>query len=95
MQAADRISRRRMFEILGAAGGLSLAGRVRLAWAQSTKRIERLAPELDAIIDISGGKVSRRIGNQWIGVEIDQIRFSISIELSSRFCFIDGCQSPG
>ena len=76
MQAGDRISRRRMFEILGTAGGLALAGRVRGAWAQSAKRIERLAPELDAILDTSqsirelatgfGGDIGPAEGPVWI-----------------------------
>ena len=52
MHADHGISRRRMLEMVGA-GGLALAGGARLAWAQSAKRIERLAPELDAIIDTS------------------------------------------
>src|SRR6188508_907485 len=50
---AQTISRRRLFEMLGAAGALALAGPARTAWTQSTKRIEQLAPELDAIIDSS------------------------------------------
>ena len=76
MQAGDRISRRRMFEILGTAGGLALAGGARVAWAQSAKRIERLAPELDAIIDTSqsirelatgfGGDIGPAEGPVWI-----------------------------
>ena len=76
MQAGDRISRRRMFEILGTAGCLALAGGARGAWAQSAKRIERLAPELDAIIDTSqpirelatgfGGDIGPAEGPVWI-----------------------------
>src|SRR6478735_1408371 len=50
---AHTISRRRLFEMVGAAGALAFASPVRTAWTQSTKRIERLAPELDAIIDTS------------------------------------------
>ncbi len=53
MQAGHGISRRRMLEMAGAAGGLALLGGATGAWAQGTKRIERLAPELDAIIDAS------------------------------------------
>jgi gluconolactonase len=76
MQAGNRISRRRMFEILATTGGIALAGRARLIWAQSAKRIERLAPELDAIIDVSqpirelasgfGGDVGTAEGPVWI-----------------------------
>jgi len=42
-----------MFELVAAASGLMVAGRIREAWAQGGTRIERLAPELDAIIDTS------------------------------------------
>ncbi|HEY5616686.1 MAG TPA: SMP-30/gluconolactonase/LRE family protein [Vicinamibacterales bacterium] len=76
MHVGDRISRRRMFEIVGAAGGLTLLGRARGAWAQSAQRIERLAPELDAIIDTSqsirelatgfGGNAGPAEGPVWI-----------------------------
>jgi gluconolactonase len=73
MQAGHGISRRRMLEMAGAAGGLAL---VRGAWAQGAKRIERLAPELDAIIDTSqsirelatgfGGDIGPAEGPVWI-----------------------------
>jgi len=53
MQARDGISRRRMLEMAGAAGGLALISGASRAWAQGAKRIERLAPALDAIIDAS------------------------------------------
>jgi len=76
MQAGRGISRRRLLEIVGAAGGFALAGGVSGAWAQSTKRIERLAPELDAIIDTSqsiselatgfGGDIGPAEGPVWI-----------------------------
>ena len=75
MQAGDGISRRRMLEMAGA-GGLALVGGARRAWAQSAKRIERLAPELDAIIDASqsirelatgfGGDIGPAEGPVWI-----------------------------
>jgi gluconolactonase len=52
MQPHHGISRRRILEI-AAMGGFALVGRAGGAWAQGTKRIERLAPELDAIIDPS------------------------------------------
>ena len=65
-----------MFEMVGAAGALALAGGARGAWAQSAKRIERLAPELDAIIDTSqpirelatgfGGDIGPAEGPVWI-----------------------------
>src|SRR6266404_1049285 len=50
----QRISRRRMLELAGAAGGLALAlpyGRA--ARAQVVKRIDTFAPEFDKIIDTS------------------------------------------
>jgi gluconolactonase len=53
MQAGHGISRRRMLEMTGAAGGLALIGGASGVWAQGAKRIERLAPELDGIIDAS------------------------------------------
>src|SRR5678815_775347 len=73
---AHRISRRHLFEMVGAAGALALGGPARTAWAQGTKRIERLAPELDAIIDTSqmirelasgfGGDTGPAEGPVWI-----------------------------
>ena len=76
VQAGDGISRRRMLEMVGAAGGLALAGGARGAWAQSAKRIERLAPELDGMIDSSqsirelaagfGGNLGPAEGPVWI-----------------------------
>jgi gluconolactonase len=75
MQARDPISRRRMLEMVGAAGSLALVG-ARRAWAQSARRIERLAPELDAIIDTSqmirelatgfGGDIGPAEGPVWV-----------------------------
>jgi len=75
MQVRDRISRRHLFEMVGAAGALAFAG-TRTALAQGAKRIERLAPELDAIIDASqtirelatgfGGDVGPAEGPVWI-----------------------------
>jgi gluconolactonase len=76
MQARDRFSRRRLFEMVGAAGALALAGPMRLARAQGAKRIERLAPELDAIIDTTqsirelatgfGGDIGPAEGPVWV-----------------------------
>src|SRR5882672_9343200 len=73
---SDTISRRRLFEMVGAAGALAFAGGARGAWAQSGKRIERMAPELDAIIDSSqqirelatgfGGDIGPAEGPVWI-----------------------------
>ena len=73
MQPGHVISRRRMLEIVGAAGSLAFA---RGAWAQGAKRIERLAPELDAILDTSqsirelatgfGGDIGPAEGPVWI-----------------------------
>jgi gluconolactonase len=76
MQAGHGISRRRMLEMVGAAGGLALAGGASRTWAQGAKRIERLAPELDGIIDTSqsirelatgfGGPVGPAEGPVWV-----------------------------
>src|SRR5215831_6691832 len=46
------ISRRHLLELAGAAGGLALASGMP-AWAQAGKRIEKLDPALDKIIDTS------------------------------------------
>jgi gluconolactonase len=76
MQTSHAISRRRMLQIVGAAGGLGLVGGASGAWAQAAKRIERLAPELDAIIDTSqmirelatgfGGDIGPAEGPVWV-----------------------------
>ena len=76
MQTGHAISRRRMLKIVGAAGGLGLVGGASGAWAQGAKRIERLAPELDAILDASqmirelatgfGGDIGPAEGPVWI-----------------------------
>jgi gluconolactonase len=65
-----------MLEMVGAAGGLALVGGATGAWAQGAKRIEKLAPELDAIIDTSqtirelatgfGGDIGPAEGPVWI-----------------------------
>src|SRR6516225_12486363 len=47
------ISRRRMLAISAAAGTFAIGGGYRTAAAQAAKRIERLDPALDAIIDAS------------------------------------------
>ena len=97
MQSADGISRRRMLEMVGA-GGLALAGGARRAWAQSAKRIERLAPELDAIIDTSqairelatgfGGDIGPAEGPVWIS-EGRYLLFN-DIQTSRRMKFTPG-----
>jgi gluconolactonase len=76
MDARHGISRRRLFEMVGAAGSLALVGGARTAWAQAAKRIERLAPELDAIIDTTqqirelangfGGDIGPAEGPVWM-----------------------------
>src|SRR5882672_964443 len=76
MLSGDGISRRRMLELVGAAGGLALVRGASSAWAQSARRIERLAPELDGIIDPSqsirelaagfGGDIGPAEGPVWI-----------------------------
>ena len=53
MEMDRGISRRRMLAMSAAAGGLALGGDVGRAFAQTDKRIEQLAPELDKIIATS------------------------------------------
>jgi sugar lactone lactonase YvrE len=52
MPSGNEISRRRMLELAGAAGGLAIGG-WRGAQAQGAKKIEQLAPELDQLISTS------------------------------------------
>lgn len=76
MHAPHRLSRRRLFTMVGAAGTLAFTRRSQVAWAQGAKRIERLAPELDAILDSSqsirelatgfGGDIGPAEGPVWI-----------------------------
>ena len=98
MPPGDGISRRRMLEMVGAAGGLALVSGTRAAWAQTTKRIERLAPELDAIIDTSqairelaagfGGDIGPAEGPLWIA-EGRHLLFN-DIHTSRRMKFTPG-----
>src|SRR5207248_1067918 len=53
MRAQHGISRRQMLAISAAAGSLTFGSSFRDASAQGGKRIERLDPALDAIIDVS------------------------------------------
>ena len=53
MGAQHAFSRRHMLAISAAAGSLAVCGGNRSAGAQAAKRIERLDPALDAIIDTS------------------------------------------
>src|SRR5258705_13664504 len=76
MQSSVRLSRRRLFEMVGAAGALAFAGGARGAWGQSGKRIERMAPGLNAHIDSSpqnrelapgfGGDIGPARGPGWV-----------------------------
>src|SRR5436190_4667650 len=75
MQPPYGMSRRRLLEI-AVMGGFTLVGGAGRAWAQGAKRIERLAPELDAIIDTTqsirelatgfGGDIGPAEGPVWI-----------------------------
>jgi gluconolactonase len=76
MRAQDaNISRRLMLTMAGAAGGLALAG-ARGGFAQGAKRIEKLDPALDGILDVSqpiqelasgfGGDLGPTEGPVWI-----------------------------
>jgi len=49
----SRISRRRMLQMAATAGSLAVTAGMRSARAQAAKRIEQLAPELDAIVSTS------------------------------------------
>ena len=72
----DEISRRDVFSMAGAAGGLALTGAFRGAWAQGSMRIEQVAPELAKLIDSVepirmlgdgyGGDVGPAEGPLWI-----------------------------
>jgi gluconolactonase len=71
----ERMSRRRMLELAGAAGSLAVLG-PRAASAQASKKIEQMAPELGGIIDTAqqivelsngyGGDVGPAEGPLWI-----------------------------
>ncbi len=75
MRNLNGLSRRSMLQITGAASALSLLGERAIA-AQAAKRIEKFAPELDAIIDTSqpivelangfGGDIGPAEGPVWI-----------------------------
>jgi len=98
MQARLTISRRRLFAMVGAAGAFAFVGGARIASAQSAKRIERLAPELDAIIDSSqtirelatgfGGDIGPAEGPVWIA-EGHYLLFN-DIQTSRRMKFTPG-----
>ena len=70
------ISRRRMLKLAGGAGAVALCARYIPARAAEPRRIEKLAPELDAIIDTSqpivqlgtgyGGDIGPAEGPLWI-----------------------------
>jgi gluconolactonase len=72
----NTVSRRDVFGIAGAAGGLLITGGFRDAWAQAAQRIEQLAPELGSIIATSerisqladgyGGDIGPAEGPLWI-----------------------------
>ena len=53
MRASNKYSRRQLLKMVGAAGGLAMAGGIRGAWAQAAKRIEQLDPGLDRILAAS------------------------------------------
>jgi gluconolactonase len=46
-------SRRRVLEMAAAGAGWAITGGARHAWAQTSKKIEQLAPELDKLISVS------------------------------------------
>ena len=52
MEATQKISRRRLLKMAGAAGALAVGG-LRGAWAQAAKRIEQLDPALEHILSSS------------------------------------------
>ncbi len=53
MRAFNVVSRRDMLRMAGAVGGLAVTGGFGRIWAQATRKIESMAPELDRIIATS------------------------------------------
>src|SRR5262245_48918369 len=53
MREASGISRRKLLQLAGAAGAFATTGGLRRVWTQGGARIERLAPELDAVVSTS------------------------------------------
>jgi hypothetical protein len=65
MRAQNGISRRHILALSAAAGSLAIGSGLREASGQAGKRIERLGPSLDKIIDTS--QPIRELGAQWPG----------------------------
>ena len=53
MHASNFLSRRDMLRMAGTVGGLAVTGGIPTLWAQSARKIESMAPELDRIISTS------------------------------------------
>ncbi len=80
-----RVSRREMVCMVGAVGGLATLGAGRSAWAQPAKSIERIARELDDLVDTTapirelasgyGGPLGPAEGPLWIA-EDNQLLFN-------------------
>ena len=76
MRASQRLSRRDMMKLAGAAGGLAIPGATTSVFAQAARKIESMAPELANIIATSepirelatgfGGDIGPAEGPLWI-----------------------------
>jgi gluconolactonase len=98
MAIGNAFSRRHVLTMAGAAGGIALVGGVPAAWAQSATRIEKLAPELDKILDTAqpivelakgyGGDIGPAEGPVWIK-EGGYLLFS-DIQTSRRMKYTPG-----
>ena len=76
MHASQRLSRRDMMKLAGAAGGLATTGCIARVFAQTPQKIESMAPELASIIATSepirelakgfGGEIGPAEGPVWI-----------------------------
>ena len=75
MRASNFFSRRDMLRMAGAVGSLAVTGGIPTLWAQSARKIESMAPELDRIISTSepirelasgfGGEIGPAEGPLW------------------------------
>jgi hypothetical protein len=60
MQSRDKISRRKVMKMVGMAGGLAMAARLRNVYAQAATHVELLDPSLDRIISQVGTYRSKK-----------------------------------
>ena len=98
MRISEKLSRREVMKLAGAAGGLALSGVP--AWAQGARKIEQLAPELSNIISTSepirelasgfGGEIGPAEGPVWMA-EGKYLLFS-DIQRARRMKYVPGQQ---